>query len=292
MRIRKARLASGMAAVTAAAALLASGGTPAHQAHHQAHHQPSARFLAQARIALARYLRHDHPQLMPAHPLHRRGPSAVTLTASYNWSGYADTSGTDGTFTKVAGSWTTPTVTCTPEDTITSEWVGLDGIGNKTVEQDGTVGWCYEGTATYYTWYEMAPAKTVEVGKALQPGDQITASVTRSGTTYTLKLIDTTNPANGFTVKKTCATTTCLDTSAEWIAERPSFSIGMAPLADYGTWTLTGGTETAGGKTGTIGSYGTVDEIEMVDATDHYVLSMPSALTGNNSFTTTWENSY
>ena len=287
MRMLKTCLTASAAAV-AAATLMASAGAPAHQAHHQ----PSARFLTQARSALVRYLRDNHPTLMMAHPVHRRGPDTVTLGASFNWSGYADEATRNGTFTKVAGSWVTPAVTCTAEDTITSEWVGLDGATNNTVEQEGTLGWCFESVPTYFTWYEMYPNGTVDVGKSLQPGDKITASVTRSGTSYTLKLTDATSTANSFTKNKTCPTSTCLDTSAEWIAERPSFSIGMAPLADFGRWTLTGGTETASGKSGTIGSYSGVHELEMVDATDSYVLSMPSVLTTSTSFTITWYNSY
>ncbi len=248
--------------------------------------------MTEARSALVKYLRHNHDQLMPARPPHRRGPDSITLGASYNWSGYVDESSKDGTFTKVAGTWTTPTVTCTPEDTLSAEWVGFDGYTNATVEQAGTYGWCYEDVPIYFTWYEMYPNGTVEVGKTLQPGDVVTASVTRSSSTYTLKVTDTTNPANSFSEKKTCATKTCLDTTAEWICERPSFAIGMAPLADYGTWTLTDGTETASGKSGTIGSYSSVHELEMVDATDSYVLSTPTALSDDNSFSTTWDNSY
>lgn len=287
MRMRVACVASGVAAVTAGAALLVSGGAPAHLAG-----QPSVRFLVQARSALVRYLRYGHPGLMPAHPPYRPGPGTVPEVGSYNWAGYADLSTKDGTFTKVAGSWTMPAVTCTPEDTIVSEWVGLDGISDKTVEQDGTVGWCYEDTPTYYTWYEMNSGSTVQVGKSLQPGDKITASVTHSGTSYTLKLTDATNTSNSFTETATCAANICLDLTAEWITERPSFAIGMAPLADYGTWKLTDGTETASGTSGTIGSYSDVNEIEMADATDQYPLSTPSALTSNKTFTTTWDNSY
>ena len=292
----KAWIAAGSAAVAAGALIASSGGAATVVAggasSHAAYHKPSARFVSEARTALVKYLRHNHPTLMLAHPTRSHGSNAVTQGDSYNWSGYADTSTTAQTFTKVSGAWTTPSVTCTAEDTITSEWVGLDGATTSTVEQDGTIGWCFEGTPTYFTWYEMYPAGTIEVGTTLAPGDKITASVTRASTKYTLKLTDATHTANSFTKTATCALATCLDESAEWIGERPSFSIGIAPLADYGTWKLTNGAETAGGTAGTIGSYATVDELTMIDATGSYNLSAPSALTGGKAFTATWDNSY
>jgi hypothetical protein len=296
----KAWIAAGSAAVATGALMLGTGGaatvTAAGASGHAAHHQPSARFLSEARTALVRYLRHDHPTLMLAHPVPAHtahvGANTVSPAQSYNWSGYADTSTNAQTFTKVSGAWTTPSVTCSAEDEITSDWVGLDGATTDTVEQAGTIGWCYRGTPTYFTWYEMYPAGTVEVGTSLAVGDKITASVTRSSTTYTLKLTDATHTANSFTKKATCALATCLDESAEWIAERPSFSIGIAPLAKYSTWKLTSGTETAAGKSGTIGSYATVDKITMVDATVAYNLSVPTALSSGKAFSTTWKNSY
>jgi hypothetical protein len=252
--------------------------------------RPSARFLASARVALVRYLRNNHPQLDLAGPAPRGASNASE--GSFNWAGYADTSTTSATFTKVSGSWTTPAVTCTAEDTISSEWVGIDGATDSTVEQDGTIGWCFEDVPTYFTWYEMYPAGTVEVGTSLSPGDKITAKVTRSGTKYTLAVTDSTNTANSFSVKATCALATCLDESAEWIAERPAFSIGIVPLADYGSWSLSKASETAGGHTGTISSYPTFDSITMLDATQSYNLSTTSSLTGGKAFTTTWLNSY
>jgi Peptidase A4 family len=297
MRLRMVRylLVPGSAAVVVGALTLAGGSfaTTAAAPARAAYHAPSARFLSQARKALVSYLRHNHPQIELAHPSQATGLTASTKTVeSFNWSGYADAASKKGTFTKVVGSWVTPAVTCTAEDTITSEWVGLDGFNDSTVEQDGTVSWCFEGTPTYFTWYEMFPAATIEVGTTLEPGDQITASVSRSGKHYTLKLTDSTNTANSFTHKASCKLSTCRAKSAEWISERPAFAIGIAPLADYGTWTLTGASERAKGKTGTISSYAHSYKINMLDATESYLLATSSGLSGGNSFTTTWIDSY
>jgi Peptidase A4 family len=254
----------------------------------------SARFLAEARSALVRYLSHGHPQAMLVHPDRARRPVAGTQpTISFNWSGYADVATTAGTFTKVSGSWTTPGVTCSAEDQVTSNWVGLDGFSSSTVEQLGTVSWCYKGSPVFFTWYEMFPADTVEVGTTLRAGDKIAASVTRSGQSYTLKLTDSTHPANSFTHAATCKTSVCLDTSAEWIAERPSFSTGIAPQAHYNAFKITNGAETANGKSGTIGSFATNNVITMIDATQAYNLNTVSRLNAaGNSFSTTFRNSY
>lgn len=297
MRLMRCLLISGSAAMLAGGMMLTAGSAattsaaPAARAAHSATH-PSARFLAEARSALVSYLKHNHQPLELTHGSAHVGPVGTSDVSSFNWSGYADTSATTGTFSEVSGEWKTPAVACSIEDTITSEWVGIDGFSDATVEQDGTLDWCFEGTPTLFTWYEMFPAGTIEVGTSLQPNDLVKASVSRTGTTYTLALTDFTRPANSFSVTSTCAAATCLDTSAEWIAERPSFSIGIAPLADYGIWRLNDATETAGGTAGTISSYPTNDQIGMVDATDSYQLSTPTTLSGGNSFFTFWRNSY
>src|SRR5262249_43699215 len=123
-------------------------------------------------------------------------------------------------------------------------------------------------------------------------GDKIAASVTRSGTSYTLKLTDSTHPANSFTRTATCALTKCLDTSAEWISERPSFSIGIVPQAHYNAFKITNGSQTSSGHTGTIGAGPGVNALTMVDATGTYNLNTVSTLTGGNSFSTTWKTTY
>jgi Peptidase A4 family len=300
MRLLRYLIVSGSAAALTAGTLALTAGstatTVAAPASHVAYHRPSARFLAEARTALVRYLRHEKPQMLLAHSGHRRaGVKGTTKTESYNWAGYADVATKAGTFTKVSGSWTAPSVTCSAEDELTADWVGLDGATSAapTVEQDGTFGWCYEGTPVYFTWYEVYPTTAIlEVGTTLKPGDKISASVTRSGTSYTMKVTDATTSSASFTKKATCAATTCLDETAEWISERPSFSIGMTPLAHYNAFKMTNAAETASGKSGTIGSYATNDAITMLDATSAYDLSTVSGLTGGNSFSTTWKNSY
>ena len=288
-------MAAGAAALAAGTTAGPTGGTaPAGgRAIQPAARRAPAPYLTAARDALVSYLRDDHPQVELVRPgLAHSSPLGTSAAASFNWSGYADSATTAGTFSRVSGQWSTPKVTCTREDTISSEWVGLDGWSDTTVEQDGTLGWCFEGKASYYTWYEMYPAGTVTVGASLHPGDKVTATVSRSGTAYTLALTDATRPGDSFVKKATCAVTTCLDTSAEWIAERPAFAIGVAPLADYASWKLSGGAETAGGKAGPISSYHTNYQTSMVDATRTYQLSSVSALTGGSAFITTWRNSY
>jgi hypothetical protein len=297
MRLTHYLVASGSAALLAGTLAITAGGTATTAASPaQGHVRYSAGYISAAGNALTRYLRHYRPQLMLAGRPHA-GPNAVTSIGSFNWSGYADGAKATkvGTFTKVSGSWTAPSVTCGAEDQIEVEWVGLDGLFTASVEQLGTLAWCYKGAPIYFTWWEMPTSNgLVKVGTTLKPGDKITASVTRSATNYTLQLTDATTKANSFTEHQTCATTKtgCPAISAEWVSERPAFGIGIPPLAKYNAFKITNGAQTASGKSGTIGSFSTVNAITMVDATDAYDLSTVSALTNNNSFSTTWQNSY
>jgi len=293
MRLLRYLIVSGSAAAMAGAVTLTGVTATTVAAPARVHHAaPSARFLSEARSALVKYLRHSHPQAMLVHTRPAHAVKNVTASSSFNWSGYADTATKHQTFTKVSGAWTTPSVTCNAEDQITSDWVGLDGFNSNTVEQLGTISWCFQGAPTYFTWYEMFPKGTVEVGMALKPGDKISASVTRTNTSYALKLTDSTTAGNNISVTKTCALATCVDTSAEWISERPSFSIGIVPQAHYNAFKITAGSVTANGHTTTIGAGPGVNSVTMIDATQAYNLNTVSALTGGNAFSTTWKNSY
>jgi Peptidase A4 family len=278
----------GLAAVTLAAVGHSSARSAAHAT------ASNAELTAKARAALTRYLREYRPRAQLVKPggvnlsAGARGTSAV---GSYNWSGYADVSTTANTFTGVSGTWRQPATVCSPEQRLTAFWVGLDGFNNETVEQLGTLAYCFEGVPTYFTWWEMFPGASVTVGSTVQPGDLISASVKRSGTSYTLTLVDFTTPGNSFSTVQSC--TTCENESAEWIAERPAFPIGITPLSFFRSWNVTRASQTSNGVRGSIGSGPSPTQILMFDATATYQLDTVSGLLrGGSSFRARWLNSY
>jgi hypothetical protein len=212
-------------------------------------------------------------------------PKGLTDVQSTNWSGYADTG---SSFSKVTANWTEPSATCSSRtEQLAAFWVGIDGYSSNSVEQDGTLIECYEGTAYQYTWWEMYPTNDIQVvGETLAAGDAITSTVTRTGTSYTLTVTDSTHSANSFTERESCSS--CANTSVEWIAEAPSGSSSIYPLADFGSWTASGASVTEGSTSGVISSF-TDDEITMVDSSSRVKAQPGSLNSGGNSFSVTWE---
>ncbi len=217
-------------------------------------------------------------------PLHglRQGKNS----SSTNWSGYANT-GT--TFTDVKGSWTQPSVTCSPGQTAYSSfWVGIDGDTTSTVEQTGTDSDCSSGTPTYYAWYEMYPKFPVNLSTSsypVAPGDSMSAEVQYNGSgRFTLTISNNTRHWT-FTTNQTSRKARL--GSAEWIAEAPSGAGGVLPLANFGTVNFTNCT--ANGVS--ISSNPNPDAITMVTSSGT-VKAQPSSLgSGGTSFSVTWKHS-
>jgi hypothetical protein len=213
-----------------------------------------------------------------------KGLSDVTST---NWSGYADTG---SSFSNVSAKWTEPGASCSSRTTsLAAFWVGIDGYSSNSVEQDGTMIECYQRHAYQFTWWEMYPTNDVQiVGQTAAAGDAITASVVRSGTSYKLTVTDATHTADSFTTTQSCSASSCVDTSAEWIAEAPTGSSGVEPLSDFGTWTASSAAVTEGSTAGTISSF-TDDEITMIDSSGA-TKALPGALnSAGTGFSVTWE---
>jgi len=212
--------------------------------------------------------------------------NGLTQVRSTNWAGYADDNTKGNTYSTITGSWSQPAVSCPSHGTQYAVfWVGIDGFTSGTVEQDGTLAECNHGAASYFSWWEMFPTNNIQVvGSSVSPGDSISASVVRSGSSYTLKLTDSTHPADSFSTAQTCST--CANSSAEWIAEAPSSGSRILPLANFGTWTETGATVNAK----VITSFAD-DELTMVDNSGT-VKAQPGPLNGSgNGFSVTWKRS-
>jgi hypothetical protein len=205
---------------------------------------------------------------------------------SGNWSGYADLS---ETYTEVSGNWSEPTGSCTSTTSLAAFWVGIDGFSSGSVEQDGTLIECVSGRAFYYSWWEMYPTNAIQVvGESVSPGDSISASVTRSGTSYTLKVTDSTHSANSFTKTERCSS--CANSSAEWIAEAPSGSSGVEPLTNFHSWTASGATVKDSSTSGVISTFPN-DKINMVNSSGATKASTGALNSSGNGFTVTWDRS-
>jgi hypothetical protein len=274
-----------MASVPVLGLLLASGSTAGASTASVAGATPSARAVAAARTLL------EHLAIGQHGTDHRVGGQAskvkgLSQVQSTNWSGYADTG---SGFSTVTAKWSEPSASCGSATSLAAFWVGIDGYSSTSVEQDGTLIECDGGTPSYFTWWEMYPTNDIQVvGETLAPGDVITASVVRSGTSYKLSLTDSTHPADSFSTTQTCSD--CANSSAEWIAEAPSGSSGVFPLSHFSTFTPYAATVKTTSKSGVISSF-TDDEITMADSSGH-VEAQPGPLNApGKSFKVTWKRS-
>ena len=174
----------------------------------------------------------SHPSIVI--PSHAPGVRHSTTTSSTNWAGWAVTA-TSGSVTDVKGSWIVPKIqgTCPSKSQFSSFWVGIDGYSSSTVEQTGTDSDCQSGSPTYYAWYEFYPAGSHLITTVpVHSGDKISAEVKFVSGHFTVKLSDKTT---GKSFSKNATVSGASRNSAEWIAEAPSSSSGILPLADFGT---------------------------------------------------------
>jgi hypothetical protein len=192
------------------------------------------------------------------------------------WGGYADTG---ARFTSISGSWTVPALNCsaTPNSSV-SPWIGIDGWSSDTVEQIGFDQDCENGVAGYYPWVEMYPADSIYFSETIKAGDQITASVSVSGTSWTLTEKDTTR---GWSKTYHESGNDALS-SAEAIVE--DLGDGIQPVANFGSITFTG--LTANGRP--LASAGTPNSTNIERGSTP--LTKNSALSGG-SFKLSWVHS-
>lgn len=133
--------------------------------------------LAVASSASAHSMRVAPDHINPMVPV---GSASNNTVTSSNWSGYAVQSASQ--FTVAEGKWGEPTATCnTSSAQYSSFWVGIDGYSSNSVEQLGTDSDCNGvGRPSYYAWYEMYPANSVELSRLSIRSSRVTRSAPAS----------------------------------------------------------------------------------------------------------------
>jgi hypothetical protein len=130
----------------------------------------------------------------------------------------------------------------------------------------------------------------VELSKSaypVQPGDSMTASVSVKGGAWTLTISNGTESWSSVT---RASWSTPAQSSAEWIAERPTIGMSLPSLANFATVAFTGAGATDAGTSGPISDF-TIAPIEML-ASPSDVLASPSQLDqAGTDFTDTWDSS-
>lgn len=254
------------AAVMASAALAAGGAATASASTTPHAHQGGGRRLAA-------------PAPRGVTPAATRGAKKLF---SSNWSGYAQSTSSRGTFTAAREFWTVPTVKTGSGKQFSADWVGIDGFSNSKLVQDGTEADNVGGTAVYRAWTEILPAPEVVIsGLAIHPGDRIEGLVQEvSANRWQMTVFDlTTGKSGGRTVSYTAA-----GTSVEAIHERPLVNGSLAALAKTGPVTFDPGSYStaAPGSTSfkpllSAASGATLNEIFMVNNAGTAVIASPSA---------------
>jgi len=162
-----------------------------------------------------------------------------TVTTS-SWSGFAVTA--RAPYTSASATWQVPDASYDGGKTpygyeYVLNWTGIGGYGDSTLIQLGTESMVStSGAKTFYTWYELYPAVSQNVGLTVKPGDIVTASLQCTAAcspsqkqTWQLIISDNTTGAawtQSLQYQSSMA-------SAEWIVEPPYYN-GFLPLADYG----------------------------------------------------------
>jgi hypothetical protein len=165
---------------------------------------------------------------------------------STNWFGYNQGILEKGApFSSIAGDWTVPTATLhSGASDNSSTWIGIGGgcldtactATDATLIQAGTEQDATTGGASYYAWWEVIPAPSLQITTmTVGAGDRMHVSIGQlAPEVWTITVADT---SRGETFTQTVPYASTMAT-AEWIEETPTLigtSPGLASLPNLST---------------------------------------------------------
>jgi Peptidase A4 family len=191
---------------------------------------------------------------------------------STNWAGYAVTG---GTYTSVASNWVEPNVSCTANG-IVGFWIGLDGWGSTSVEQDGTGVDCSSGSPQQFAWWETYPENSIQVYDApVAAGDRMSSEVASEGNgQYVMALTDWTADWSEHNV---VSAPTAQNASAEIVAEAVTNGDSITALPDFGSIAFTASAINGGSL-----QSAAAKAIDMTDLSDNLIASTAAADQGGD----------
>jgi Peptidase A4 family len=225
----------------------------------------------------------------------RSAPAGPVRRISQRWAGYVATPRT-GVFTAVQATWVQPRIRCDRPNSSVAFWIGLGGATGSArgLEQIGTSADCSDTLVpSYSAWSELipVPARAIELPVSIAPGDTVTAQVSTHGGTVAFTLRNATTD-EAFSTEATADLDLDLS-SAEWIAEAPSFCLYRCttlPLANFGTLTFTTATARIGAHTGTIDDSTWIHQPIRITTTREQPAALPSLLSADGgSFSVRWQ---
>jgi hypothetical protein len=210
----------------------------------------------------------------------------VGTNQSNNWSGYNQGTLEQGgkSFHQISGTWVVPTASAhkAGENEYSASWVGIGGgcidatcmVTDSTLIQAGTSQDVdTAGRATYYAWWEIIPAPSVQVSLPVAAGDTVTVNIAE--TTPQLWSIGINNVTTGQSWSTTVPYSSTYAT-AEWIEETPvvidnSGAVSIGPMPDLSSVNFDAST-----TNGTNAGLKSSDAMQLVDA-NRVPLATPSS---------------
>ncbi|MCL6445729.1 MAG: hypothetical protein K6T83_20145 [Alicyclobacillus sp.] len=220
---------------------------------------------------------------------------------SSNWSGKVDINDSTKDFSDVHATWVVPSVSGTSSDNAEDvQWIGFGGYysySNGLLQCGLDQKQNSSGGFTNQLWLEIWPYETMQYinGAYVNSGDTLYVDMTYSKGVFNGYLEDeTTGRVWRFSDSQPYVSIYYDGSTAEWIVERPSYSYGYNPLADFGSVTFTSaGTNSASYGQHPIedGTY-TVSSEEMTSngTSSGTPLANASSMTTPSQFTDYWHN--